>query len=712
MIITGSQFVASGSTNSYTVTGIPVGYTLNDTILPIGWVIESTGIISGGSQTFSLKVNSNSGTFVVYYINEETDTTAFTTLDISVNATKPGVATQTALVNTAAPKTTTAGGNTKVNVNTVSNTTTLGFLKVQKNTSGSGNTCPSPYAGCPFTIDVFADADNPTNPLNNDQTDFLYQGNALVENITMSLQKANGCGGPYTEVLNISSAYQKQAQLAITIGSWEGNQLIQGTFTIGAVVLNLYFFGDYTDYLTYLAAQINANAVYSATVQGGGITIYGKNGALSNGIAISQKISDTANSFQAFIKGTDTRVTYAGLTLNALPITFGNVTQNQGGNWNAFTGIYTAGTDPTQVFAGGIQWSVQASIPADYRTGLFQLYLKKNGTTVQILYQNAGGNGVINFFNFTFDPITLAPGDQVEIFAYTTLTVTGGSGIINIGGGATMSSPFGVPNGQLIARSTATTTTNWGTLSGGLNGASTFCKWFPYGLAPDFSGNPFTDDYGNQYKGALLQWLPILQTFGAGNYQMVVGYTMTDGSTQTFTDNRVFCLRQYDCNAIDRSVRVEVWNIGIRGSLFNSNQWTDYGSAASLNNPAYSGWYSQIRVSGIFYEVEFPQTREYNQYGDDVMNAKKPIILEANPKYILELAPIPGWMDWYFVINVSQADTILMTDYNSVNRNVLTLVPVIPDGSIKPKVDKLANPLAMVEIAFEYGQNNLRRRND
>jgi hypothetical protein len=104
--------------------------------------------------------------------------------------------------------------------------------------------------------------------------------------------------------------------------------------------------------------------------------------------------------------------------------------------------------------------------------------------------------------------------------------------------------------------------------------------------------------------------------------------------------------------------------------------------------------------------------KEYNQYGDNTINAFRPIINEQQPKYLLQIRPIPGWMDFVLSTNVLQADEIKITDFNMGNRShPLVRVPVMNDGDYTPRDNNLANVNSDVEITFAYGQNNLRRRN-
>lgn len=227
-------------------------------------------------------------------------------------------------------------------------------------------------------------------------------------------------------------------------------------------------------------------------------------------------------------------------------------------------------------------------------------------------------------------------------------------------------------------------------------------SFFQYGGAPNFSGNAYVDDYGNQYTGLLLSWIKILQTFGAGQYRMKITYTSAlDGSTVVDYDQRMFCLHAWDCHRTDGTVRIETTTIGFRGTMDDSTIQIDH----------FTGWYSQIRFSGKFKYQPSGYVKEYNQYGDGDFNAFRPIINEQVPKYRLQLKPVPGWVDWYMSTNVLQADKILITDFNRLNRHTFVQTPVSNDGDMEIVNEEYRNPYAVLEFKFTYGQNNLRKRN-
>lgn len=229
---------------------------------------------------------------------------------------------------------------------------------------------------------------------------------------------------------------------------------------------------------------------------------------------------------------------------------------------------------------------------------------------------------------------------------------------------------------------------------------NSYGQFFEYGDSPDFLGNSFTDDFGKSYTGILLDWLLVFNDFGAGNYRMKVAQTdVFSGTTTTYSKAR-YCLREYDCRLTEGTIRIETLTQGLRGTLEDMAAQIDYST----------GWSGMIRLKGTFKQLDPGYNKEYNQYGDADANAYKPVTDEQVPKYRMQIKPVPGWMDWYVSTNILQADSILVTDYNSRSRHTSVRVPV-KDGVFKRIAEDHNNPLAGIEVEFAYGQNNLRRRN-
>lgn len=229
---------------------------------------------------------------------------------------------------------------------------------------------------------------------------------------------------------------------------------------------------------------------------------------------------------------------------------------------------------------------------------------------------------------------------------------------------------------------------------------NSYGRFFEYGKSPDFSGNNFTDDYGKKYTGMFIDWLLVYNDYGAGRYRIKVVQTDIFSGVTTIYSKSEYCLKKYNCHFTEGTIRIETFNQGLRGTLDDMVNQIDYST----------GWNGMIRFRGTFKQLEPVYNKEYNQYGDADNNAFRPIIDEQIPKYKLQIKPVPGWVDWYASTNILQADRILITDYNSKSRHSFIQVPV-KDGVMKIVNEEYKNPLAVIEIEFAFGQNNLRKRN-
>lgn len=230
---------------------------------------------------------------------------------------------------------------------------------------------------------------------------------------------------------------------------------------------------------------------------------------------------------------------------------------------------------------------------------------------------------------------------------------------------------------------------------------SSYGQYFEFGKSLDFLGGNFTDEFNKKYTGLMLNWKSVLTAFGAGFYRMKITYTDTVANDTVVYDNRKFCLQNYSCNLVNGTVRIETVNIGLRGSLSDQLNYTDYST----------GWNGQVRLDGLLRYRESNYNSEYSVYGTGQFNIKKPYIDEQIAKFTLSLKQIPGWMQWYVSTNILQADSIIVTDYNSANDRELTRIPLIKDGAFSPIDNKLSNPRSSVTIPMAYAKYNLRLQN-
>lgn len=229
-----------------------------------------------------------------------------------------------------------------------------------------------------------------------------------------------------------------------------------------------------------------------------------------------------------------------------------------------------------------------------------------------------------------------------------------------------------------------------------------FCAW---GKNPNFDGTDYVDDFGKKYTGLFLDWLSILLNplFGPGEYRIKAIYTDVYNNSVNVYDNREFCLYEYLPYLANKTIRFDTIITGIRGNKLDFNNIVDYSTA----------WSGQLRIYGMFYEIDSDYNEEFNQYGDEELNAYKPIISEQHSKYTVEYKPIPAWLRSYISVNILQADNILCTDYNVLNDADYIKIPVKNQGGIKSLQEKYTFPKTLMpgEISLGLGLNNLRRRN-
>lgn len=233
---------------------------------------------------------------------------------------------------------------------------------------------------------------------------------------------------------------------------------------------------------------------------------------------------------------------------------------------------------------------------------------------------------------------------------------------------------------------------------------SNYGKFFAYGFSNDFSNIPFIDDYGKRYTGLFLEWRTILNTFGIGVYRMKIDTTDIQGNTITCYDQRIFCLKAWNCNLINGTVRLEMKNVGFRGSYEDRDTQIDY----------QGGWNGQIRLKGFMTEDNKPDyLEERTQYGASSSFFEKPYIDELHPKYNLDIRDIPGWVDRYLKNYFLLSDEMYVTDFNSNNINRIEKLAVRKNGGFESKRQSYAatERVSSCLITLFDAKNNLRKTN-
>lgn len=413
-------------------------------------------------------------------------------------------------------------------------------------------------------------------------------------------------------------SYSSQATLTIVIPSTGFPKLIQGTFTIGSVSYPLYYYGSYSAYLNYLAAQINTQGTYAAVTTATGLIISGKNGILSNGKTVSQTLFNTSTAFDVANLGgyfpISSTTSPATLNINPFIPDFNDIYLNYGGNFNISTGKWTAGTDDIQIFSGYVNFISYTLINNIVNTGpqtsaKCTVSLIING----VAYNSQVLNGVINSGNINIDfsfpptdgqaghPPKLHSGDQVWLECVFQTGFTQGKPQVT---GRIWPQAIGFQN-QSAAKGYLTT---YGTLSG---------------------GSAFVPD-----------------CFCASASQP-------------------YLLRAWDCNAARGTVKFESNITGTIGDAYNDG-----------NLFAFNGYtlYDSIRVPGFLGNMDPKMEEVVNEWGSSLnepfgFQDKVRGRLVPNNKFMSKLVPFwvyRGILQYAFL---PSGGPFIASDYNSNNAN-------------------------------------------
>lgn len=168
----------------------------------------------------------------------------------------------------------------------------------------------------------------------------------------------------------------------------------------------------------------------------------------------------------------------------------------------------------------------------------------------------------------------------------------------------------------------------------------------------DFKGFGFHEDGIKKYIGIhKLSWLSVYNDFGAGMYKVRVNVN----SGEYIEDSFQYNLQLYTPAKADNSVRFTFNHNGIIGDLFNPK---------SLRSFEGLKWDNQLRLRGLVYTA----TPTYSQEEISYWNGEtQDVVNELVVEYKALMRPIPYFLHKYLQIDVMQADTIVLDDYNSTS---------------------------------------------
>jgi len=218
-------------------------------------------------------------------------------------------------------------------------------------------------------------------------------------------------------------------------------------------------------------------------------------------------------------------------------------------------------------------------------------------------------------------------------------------------------------------------------------------------------GTLISSDGRLNYVGFVADFNLILDGFGEGSYRF--RYKEIDFSTnETETIYPFeFCLKTYNENLVDCSVRFETYTKGIIGDVDSDLDVWDFIQVAQVLP---SGWFNQWRLpKSIFGANKSSYERDFIRYsnGQEVWLQDEQV-----ESYVWNGGFYPAILHDYIKTNILQADTILVSDYNSNNPNVIKNKSVNAASSYEPNW-QYNNKKAFVDVEFiqEY-QNRLKKR--
>jgi len=220
-----------------------------------------------------------------------------------------------------------------------------------------------------------------------------------------------------------------------------------------------------------------------------------------------------------------------------------------------------------------------------------------------------------------------------------------------------------------------------------------------YGLFYDY-GFHTVDNVS--FIGMILNWVGILDDFGAGAYRMVCTATNVLGTTIDFPKDE-YCLSAYSPQKVNGTVRLEWYLSGEIGDNINDSGIINYGDIL----PSSGGIYNQMRIKGHFSYKSSDYKQEFVRYNN---GADDNVIFEQEPIYVLKTKQLP----------INQLDIIrtpflmsnrkLITDYNNRNIDVYVKKEVNLKSNFAPEFAYLQNKKAPLELEFTQRINNHKKR--
>ncbi len=209
----------------------------------------------------------------------------------------------------------------------------------------------------------------------------------------------------------------------------------------------------------------------------------------------------------------------------------------------------------------------------------------------------------------------------------------------------------------------------------------------PYNLTS--LGNCNNTNYG----GYLLNWNKVLAAFGEGTYRFYAAGNYTSSAAYSYCmRSPPFCLRAWDCNLVDGTVKFEAnYSGGNFGSV--TNQGTSWSLCCSVVSTGGAqgtttvttpiAWYDSIRFFGFFGKEGAEYTRDQIKYATGAINKIRD---EAIKTFEFQSSQLPMWFHRRFYSYGLMADQLYVSDYNLNNTSYeYKHFWVVADSNYQPK---------------------------
>lgn len=215
-------------------------------------------------------------------------------------------------------------------------------------------------------------------------------------------------------------------------------------------------------------------------------------------------------------------------------------------------------------------------------------------------------------------------------------------------------------------------------------------KYSPFGY--------YTNADGQNFIKLEVDFAKILAAFDEGSYKFTCTYTIPFGSVTSFDlDSNEYCLKTYSAVNAEGTIRLEFWNTGQIGNKSDDTKVLNYGTEVI---------YKSLRLQGFFGYPKFTfkeETVEYttgeNKYVEDYQM----------PIYKMTLKLLPFFIHEILRIEFMMADTLAVTDYNSMNNASYVQKYLRKDSAYEPIWHELQSNFATVKLTFKPQFNRTRK---